>query len=524
MVNKQQKDRRLLKFLLPLVPSKILPSSFPFLHVEEFWKLQRFCVCVCVCVCERERERERGTFCPIWRNNSASSENLPGGGGHWGRIESGEPAQAAKGQELRPEADLRWLERGARSAGVAAGEEATTPASGEAPTRSRGPFPLPLLEGRARRAARSRGSRGAARLAPGQSPGGQAAASAKATEPGPSRGRQSLRVSAGPPRPLHDAAGPRRAPPGPETAASRPAGPTVGLLPGSGSQEAAEAAEAGRADCKGLAVRGLLWLALTRELKRPGPEAPRSGAEGSAERRQRGEPGGQLARDYVVPCLNRYGLCVKDAFLGEALGGQVLAQVEGLHRGGKFRDGQLVLRRTVPARRIRGDQVAWVEGREPGCRAIGALMAHLDELILQCAGKLGGYQINGRTKAMVACYPGNGLGYVRHVDNPHGDGRCITCIYYLNRKWDSKVHGGLLQIFPEGRPVVANIDPIFDRLLIFWSDQRNPHQVKPAYATRYAITVWYFDAKERARAKEAHQRACAQKEGASSGIGTDGPT
>lgn len=47
-----------------------------------------------------------------------------------------------------------------------------------------------------------------------------------------------------------------------------------------------------------------------------------------------------------------------------------------------------------------------------------------------------------------------------------------------------QVHGGLLQIFPEGRPVVANIDPIFDRLLIFWSDQRNPHQVKPAYATR----------------------------------------
>ncbi|TKC36763.1 hypothetical protein EI555_011298, partial [Monodon monoceros] len=210
----------------------------------------------------------------------------------------------------------------------------------------------------------------------------------------------------------------------------------------------------------------------------------------------------RLALDYIVPCMRYYGICVKDSFLGAALGGRVLAEVEALKRGGRLRDGQLVSQRAIPPRSIRGDQIAWVEGHEPGCRSIGALMAHVDAVIRHCAGRLGSYVINGRTKAMVACYPGNGLGYVRHVDNPHGDGRCITCIYYLNQNWDVKVHGGLLQIFPEGRPVVANIEPLFDRLLIFWSDRRNPHEVKPAYATRYAITVWYFDAKERAAAKD----------------------
>nr|XP_020494985.1 egl nine homolog 2-like [Labrus bergylta]XP_020494986.1 egl nine homolog 2-like [Labrus bergylta]XP_029134194.1 egl nine homolog 2-like [Labrus bergylta] len=221
----------------------------------------------------------------------------------------------------------------------------------------------------------------------------------------------------------------------------------------------------------------------------------------------------RIAQQYIVPCMKYYGICVKDNFLGPQLGDMVLEEVEVLNRSGKFRGGQLVSQKTIPSRSIRGDQIAWVEGLEPGCESIGALMAHIDEAVMYSAasGQLGDCVINGRTKAMVACYPGNGAGYVRHVDNPNGDGRCITCIYYLNKNWDVKKQGGLLQIYPEGKNVVANIEPLFDRLLIFWSDRRNPHEVKPAYATRYAITVWYFDAKERAEAKEKYRLATGQK-------------
>ncbi|XP_070986974.1 uncharacterized protein [Oncorhynchus clarkii lewisi] len=220
-----------------------------------------------------------------------------------------------------------------------------------------------------------------------------------------------------------------------------------------------------------------------------------------------------IAQKYIVPCMNSYGICVKDSFLGPRLGESVMGEVESLNRSGKFRGGQLVSQRSIPSRSIRGDQIAWVEGHEPGCEGIATLMAHIDEAVMHSAanGQLGDCVINGRTKAMVACYPGNGTGYIRHVDNPNGDGRCITCIYYLNKNWDVKVQGGLLQIYPEGKSVVANIEPLFDRLLIFWSDRRNPHEVKPAYATRYAITVWYFDAKERAEAKEKYRLATGQK-------------
>lgn len=58
----------------------------------------------------------------------------------------------------------------------------------------------------------------------------------------------------------------------------------------------------------------------------------------------------------------------------------------------------------------------------------------------------------------------------------------------------------LNRIRPTPGTTVADIEPKFDRLIFFWSDKRNPHEVQPAHRTRYAITVWYFDAKEREEA------------------------
>lgn len=219
----------------------------------------------------------------------------------------------------------------------------------------------------------------------------------------------------------------------------------------------------------------------------------------------------KLAAEYIVPCMNKHGICVVDDFLGAEIGQSILENVKALHSTGKFSDGQLVSQKGDSTKDIRGDKITWIEGKEAGCDKIRFLMGRMDDLIRHCNGKLGNYTINGRTKAMVACYPGNGTGYVRHVDNPNGDGRCVTCIYYLNKDWNAKEHGGLLRIFPEGKAQFADIEPKFDRLLLFWSDRRNPHEVQPAYATRYAITVWYFDGDERAKAKEKYLTSAGEK-------------
>ncbi|CAK9822169.1 Egl nine homolog 1 (Fragment) [Anthophora retusa] len=204
-----------------------------------------------------------------------------------------------------------------------------------------------------------------------------------------------------------------------------------------------------------------------------------------------------------------------DNFLGAEKGLQVLNEVLNMYSAGLFKDGQLVSNKAGAndLKTIRGDQITWLDGKEKQCQNIGMLISQVDAVIMRANkmcnnGKMGNYTINGRTKAMVACYPGHGSHYVKHVDNPNRDGRCITAIYYLNRDWDIKKNGGLLRIFPEGwrGDQVADIEPLFDRILFFWSDRRNPHEVQPAYKTRYAITLWYFDAEERNQACRRYQR------------------
>jgi hypoxia-inducible factor (prolyl hydroxylase) len=151
---------------------------------------------------------------------------------------------------------------------------------------------------------------------------------------------------------------------------------------------------------------------------------------------------------------------------------------------------------------VRGDQVFWVRDDEFPCCNTGFLRRTLDTIVVRCCNDpvnplMRQYDIRSRTKAMIACYPGNRTHYVKHVDNPNRDGRVLTSLYYLNKGWDSQKDGGLLRIFPSITDQVANIEPVFDRLVLFWSDRRNPHEVMESYSMRFAISIWYFDYTER---------------------------
>ncbi|KAI2806032.1 Egl nine 1 [Blomia tropicalis] len=207
----------------------------------------------------------------------------------------------------------------------------------------------------------------------------------------------------------------------------------------------------------------------------------------------------------ILNDMNQYGFCVIDNFLQN--GDAILNEVLHLYQRGWFQAGQVVNNKANSnSKLIRGDQIIWVDGSEPICTNIGFLIQILDSIVQRCntmfaVGEFLKYTITRRTKAMIACYPGNYTKYVRHIDNPNSDGRCITSIYYLNKDYDREKHGGVLRLFPQMNDgIVADIEPKFNRVIFFWSDRRNPHEVMPSARMRFAITVWYFDTSERAKA------------------------
>ena len=137
----------------------------------------------------------------------------------------------------------------------------------------------------------------------------------------------------------------------------------------------------------------------------------------------------------------------------------------------------------------------------------------MDELKLVVPDVSGVYD---RSDAMLANYPGEGSRFARHVDNTTQDGRRVTMLVYLNPGWTTD-KGGALRLTPPNTSTAVDVFPECGRLAIF-NSAIMPHEVMPTWGDRHAITIWYYDAAERAeslrRAKDSGRAESAAKAGA----------
>lgn len=214
--------------------------------------------------------------------------------------------------------------------------------------------------------------------------------------------------------------------------------------------------------------------------------------------------------DRILCDLDTRNFSVIDNFVDEHLAAQILSEIRKLYgESSSFQPGQLSQLKQKPGvaaepqKNVRGDLVTWVDSASyPEMKYLLAAVRLTDEIIAVMGNdqRLAACNIKSRSSIMVACYPGQGTRYKRHVDNPSSDGRKLTTILYLNEHYDSSRDGGLLRIYKPDGSAFYDIEPILRRLIIFWSDCRTPHEVLPSYRERFAVSVWYFDTKERSEA------------------------
>jgi len=150
----------------------------------------------------------------------------------------------------------------------------------------------------------------------------------------------------------------------------------------------------------------------------------------------------------------------------------------------------------------RGDQITWVNPQD--MPELGPLIEHLNALVSammelpQPTVQARLERVSALSDAQVAIFPGDAAHdarYIRHVDNEDGlNGRLLTCTFYLNEGWEVATDGGELRVFDaDQRRVKADVAPVFNRLVAFFSDSTVPHEVRRARRERHAITIWYLD-------------------------------
>ena len=204
---------------------------------------------------------------------------------------------------------------------------------------------------------------------------------------------------------------------------------------------------------------------------------------------------------------------VVDNFLGSEHAALVREAAIKMDEQGLLRDAKMGREKTQwTSVKARGDRLLWLTSLDPSDvpDPIRQCVRSLQSVKRDLAAESPHLGLGKRISVQLACYPGNGAGYVRHTDafredKPNETKRKITALYYMNPDWEV-AHGGQLRAFYRGKGNEGeekekekeeeeerhwDIEPIADRLLLFRSDIV-PHEVLSSYATRYALTCWMY--------------------------------
>eukprot|EP00241_Pyramimonas_parkeae_P001518 CAMPEP_0114229344 /NCGR_PEP_ID=MMETSP0058-20121206/2854_1 /TAXON_ID=36894 /ORGANISM="Pyramimonas parkeae, CCMP726" /LENGTH=477 /DNA_ID=CAMNT_0001340407 /DNA_START=53 /DNA_END=1486 /DNA_ORIENTATION=+ len=230
---------------------------------------------------------------------------------------------------------------------------------------------------------------------------------------------------------------------------------------------------------------------------------------------------GADASESVANALNQRGWAVVDNFLQSHEIDAAYTEIHRLQDAGQYEPGRIGTQARYDGQMqmtaARGDEVLWMDAdRRRTCPGVNLIINAIDQFVTNGlkakADRLS--QQEGRTDAMLACYPGGGARYTKHVDNTFKDGRRLSVVCYLNPGWKAE-HGGTLQMHPMATGLLSaargqslphhssgevehsvEVLPLAGRVALFYADTVL-HEVTPATAPRHALTMWFYDGPER---------------------------
>lgn len=213
------------------------------------------------------------------------------------------------------------------------------------------------------------------------------------------------------------------------------------------------------------------------------------------------------ALDLLAKQLDEVGFVIIDDFLPENMARAMKASNMKLYEESEMQEGAT----TGGSERVgiphRGDVLKWIgyDGESEASRCVSAFVEHIEQSMLAIGDAASMVapevaravsSVKWRSETMLTCYPGkNRARYFRHTDNSSGNGRLLTALVYLNENWQQG-DGGELRLFYPGEKnlkVRMEVEPLWNRLLLFWSDDRSPHEVLSTCKDRFAATVWFYD-------------------------------
>ena len=195
------------------------------------------------------------------------------------------------------------------------------------------------------------------------------------------------------------------------------------------------------------------------------------------------------AHDLIARGLDAAGHAVVGDFLPRATIGALREQAIAHDDAGELVPAQVGRGKARSLRGdIRGDRTRWLED-DTAIAAERRFLAAIDALRVALNRAL--YLGLTEFEAHYAVYP-PGARYTRHRDRfdaakDAADGRVVSCVLYLNDRWQD-ADGGQLRLYVDLQRTI-DVRPDGGTLVCFLSD-RFLHEVLPATRTRIALSGW----------------------------------